>query len=438
MSALLSVTILLNGTLVDGTGAPPVRDACIEIRDGRIATIGRASTCVVEAGAWVLDAMGKWVIPGLIDTHTHLFDSGSLYTSPDDYDLTARVPHETERTRIRARIGETTDRFLCSGITTVASLGGPRWEADVRDETKAPRILTAGPFLAGFPVGEMTLWTREDPVLVQVASPQEARGKVDELVGRDVDLVKAGFLDEPVLRALVDEAHARQMKVAIHAEELEAAKMALHANVDVLAHTVVDQLVDEVFLAQAKKQGVVSITGLAHYERYRQVLDSAVKLSPIEERCGDPEVIATWSDLGELQNKPATPDSIRWGASPAARDLLLGNVRRMHAAGIPIAVGSNGGNIGTLQGPSYHRELTMLAEAGLTPNEVLTCATANGALALGVLGDRGTVEVGKLADLVVLGADPTKDVSSLASVETVLVGGEVVYLAPSKLYKDAP
>ncbi|HXV59853.1 MAG TPA: amidohydrolase family protein, partial [Vicinamibacteria bacterium] len=297
MSALLSVTILLHGTLVDGTGRPPIRDVCIDIRDGRIAMVGRASTCVAEPGARVLDATGKWVIPGLIDAHTHLFDSGSLYTSPDDSDLTARVPHETERARIRARIGETTDRFLCSGITTVASLGGPRWEADVRDATKAPRILTAGPFLAGFPVGTMTLWTREDPVLVQVASPEEARAKVQELAGRDVDLVKAGFLDEPVLRALVDEAHSRRIKVAIHAEELEAAKMAIRANVDVLAHTVVDELVDEGFLAEAKKRGVVSITGLAHYERYQQVLDSAVKLSPIEARCGDPEVIATWTDL---------------------------------------------------------------------------------------------------------------------------------------------
>ncbi|HXV59331.1 MAG TPA: amidohydrolase family protein, partial [Vicinamibacteria bacterium] len=157
------------------------------------------------------------------------------------------------------------------------------------------------------------------------------------------------------------------------------------------------------------------------------VLDSAVTLSPIEARCGDPQVIATWGDLAEIQNKPAAPDSIHWGASRAARDVLLGNVRRMHAAGIPIAVGSNGGNIGTLQGPSFHRELEMLAEAGLTPTDVLTCATANGALALGVLGDRGTVEVGKLADLVLIGADPNEDVSSLAIIETVLVGGEVVF-----------
>ncbi|HJS73221.1 MAG TPA: amidohydrolase family protein, partial [Vicinamibacteria bacterium] len=158
-----------------------------------------------------MDVAGKWIVPGYIDAHVHLFDSGSLYTSPDDYDLTRLVPHEEERRRIRDRIEETLDRFLCSGVTTVASLGGPRWEVDLQTRAVPPRIVAAGPFLANFPVGEMTLWTQEDPVLIQVASPEAARARVGELLDAGVGLVKAGYAGASpeefaqILAALVEE-----------------------------------------------------------------------------------------------------------------------------------------------------------------------------------------------------------------------------------------
>jgi cytosine/adenosine deaminase-related metal-dependent hydrolase len=127
---------------------------------------------------------GKWIVPGYVDAHVHLFDSGSLYTSPDDYDLTRLVPHEEERRRIQDGIEKTLDRFLCSGVTTVASLGGPRFELGLQKSSDAPHVVAAGPFLANFPFFDITLWTREDPVLVQVATPEASRAKVRELSER--------------------------------------------------------------------------------------------------------------------------------------------------------------------------------------------------------------------------------------------------------------
>jgi imidazolonepropionase-like amidohydrolase len=193
----------------------------------------------------------------------HLFDSGSLYTSPDDYDVTRLVPYEEERRRIQDRIEKTLDRFLCSGVTTVASLGGPRWELGLQKSSDAPRVVAAGPFLANFPVSETTLWTREDPVLVQVATPEAVRVQVGLLRLTGVGLVKAGYAGSnpgefaPILSILVDEAHAKGLKVAMHAEELEAARMALKWGVDVLAHTVVDRALDDEVLALARNKGVV-------------------------------------------------------------------------------------------------------------------------------------------------------------------------------------
>ena len=382
----------------------------------------------------VIDAAGKWIVPGYVDAHVHLFDSGSLYTSPDDYDLTRLVPHEEERRRIQDRIERTLDRFLCSGVTTVASLGGPRWELDLQSSSDAPHVVAAGPFLANFPVSEITLWTREDPVLVQVATPEAARARVRELAESGAGIVKAGYAGSkpaefaPILAALVDESHAKGRRLAMHAEELEAARMAIESGVDVLAHTVVDRPLDDEVLSLARERGVVSTTGLSHFGSYLDVLEERVELLPIEARCGDPEVIVTWDDLARIpaSERPAAPASIRWGSSSEGRAILLENTRLLYRAGVPLAVGTNGGNVGTLQGPSFHRELRMLAEAGVPLEDVLMAATRNGARALGLLEERGTIEKGKAADVLVLSENPLESVEAFAAVERVFVDGKDV------------
>lgn len=434
---LQSIVVLVNGTVIDGTGAPPRPNAVIEIRDDRIASVSTMDDYQIPEGADVVDMTGKWLLPGLIDSHTHLLDSGSLYTSPDDYDLTARVPHDEMRRRIRERIPTTLESYLCSGVTTVASLGGPRWELEVARTSTAPHVLTTGPFLANFPVGEVTLWTVEDPGLVELTSPEDARAKVRDLYARGVDLIKVGFGAGPgltredflpKLEALVDEAHRAGLRVAMHAEELETAKMAVRAGVDVLAHTIVDRVVDDELLALAAESGVVSMTGLGHFDRYREVLDGSVELLPIETRCGDPRVIASWDDLADIpeSERPDMPGAIAWGSSDEARTILATNVRKMHEAGIKLAAGSNGGNIGTLQGPSFHRELHRLADAGVPNEAIVIAATADAARALGLEAELGTLTAGKLADVLVLSADPLVDVDNFTAIDDVYVAGVAV------------
>ena len=211
----------------------------------------------------------------------------------------------------------------------------------------------------------------------------------------------------------------------MHAEELETAKMAVRAGVDVLAHTVVDRVVDDELLELAAASGVIGITGLAHFDRYRDVLEGTVELSPIEERCGDARVIASWDELADIPEaeRPEMPGSIQWGSSAEARTILATNVRKMHEAGITLAAGSNGGNIGTLQGPSFHRELHRMADAGVPLAAIVTAATRDAARALGLEKDRGTLTAGKLADVLVLIADPLEHVDNFAAIDAVYVAG---------------
>ena len=119
--------------MFDGTGAPPIQDAVVVIRDQRIFEVGPLDDISVPRGAQVVDLAGKWIIPGLIDAHTHLLDSGSLYTSPDDYDLRAYRPHDEVMKQIREKIFYTLSRYTCSGVTSVISFGGPSWEYEVRE-----------------------------------------------------------------------------------------------------------------------------------------------------------------------------------------------------------------------------------------------------------------------------------------------------------------
>jgi imidazolonepropionase-like amidohydrolase/predicted methyltransferase len=401
---------------------------------GRVTSVGIGSDFHPRSGDVVVDVSGRWVVPGYIDAHVHLFDSGSLYTSPDDYDLTRFVPHERERRRIENEIEKTLDRFLCAGVTTVASLGGPRWELDLKTRSVSPRVVAAGPFLAAFPIGDMTLWTPEDPVLVHVGTPEDSRLRVREIFESGAGLVKAGYAGSsapevaPVLSALVDEAHARGLRVAMHAEEVESAKVGLGTGVDVLAHTVLDSPLDEETLSLARERGVVSITGLSHFGSYRAVLEANVELLPIEARCGDPEAIVTWDDLTRIpaDERPEMSASIRRGGSPEGRAVLFSNARRLHHAGVPLAVGTNGGNVGTLQGPSFHREIAMLAETGMPLGDVLVAATRNGARALGLQEETGTIERGKAADVLVLSRNPLESVEGFAAIERVFASGKDV------------
>jgi imidazolonepropionase-like amidohydrolase len=162
---------------------------------------------------------------------------------------------------------------------------------------------------------------------------------------------------------------------------------------------------------------------------YLLALGNTWEATPIEAARADPEILAAMDDLDDM-NADKIPERVaKLIASkrlPEPPRIAMENLQRLHAAGVPIAMGTDAGNIGTLHGPSIHREMRMMVEAGLTPLEVLQSATVGGARVLGLEGQAGEIEAGMLADLVILDADPLADVGNLARVHRTIKGG-VVY-----------
>lgn len=429
--AVAEVTVLTGATLFDGTGEQPVADVRVVVRDDRIAAIGPASRVRIPAGAKVRNVRGKWIIPGLIDAHVHFFQSGGLYTRPDVIDLRHIRPYEREIATIRSQLPATLARYLASGITSVVDLAGPAWTFDLRQlasgSAASPRVVLSGPGLTpGLPRG---LDGRHAPAIV-VRTPEQARGAVEGLVLRQPDLVKIWFAQGPGMdldqefqwvRAAIEEAHGHGLRIAAHATELEIARRMVEAGADILVHSIDDRPVDPELLSQMQANRTLYIPTLGVGQRYAEVLGQQLRLSPFERAMGDSAVTASLGDLQRLFPGRGRPRNLP-DDQVASENLL-----RVHHAGITIAAGSDAGNIGSLHGPGLHRELELMASAGLTPAQVLVAATRGSAEVTGRGDEIGRLKPGMLADLVVLNANPLADIRNTRHMVMVMKGGQVTH-----------
>jgi imidazolonepropionase-like amidohydrolase len=277
-----------------------------------------------------------------------------------------------------------------------------------------------------------------DPPIIRIDSPDAARALVARQLPRNPDYIKVWFIhresddlaaQEAIVKAAGDAAHEAGKKLAVHATELLVAKAALRAGADYLVHSVFDQAVDEEFIALAKQNDVLYSPTLFVSQGYPLALSNQWEATPEELNRADPEILAAMDDLTDM---PADkrPERVRkLMANPPAETapiVAMQNLRTLMDAGITVVMGTDAGNIGTLHGPSIHREMWLMEASGLTPLEVLRAATTNGAEVLGLEGEIGAVSPGMLADLVILDADPLADIGNLARVHRTIRDG-VVY-----------
>ncbi|MBD3870871.1 MAG: amidohydrolase family protein [Acidobacteria bacterium] len=422
-----------------------MENAVVIVMGDRILEVGVRGEIEIPEILPVVEVSGKWIVPGLIDAHIHYFQSGGLYTRPDVIDLRGWRPYETEMARIEADLGETFRRYLASGVTSVVDVGGGYWNFGVRDKANeqlyAPRTAVAGPLVSTVSRPQMDIG---DPPIIEVDSPVMARELVRKQLEYDPDLIKIWFIvprdgnftpNLPIIEATIDEAHAAGVRVAVHATQLEAARASVKAGADVLVHSVDDEAVDEEFVSLVRESGAIYTSTLIVMEGYGEVLGGNVRMTNVEREIGDPDVVMTWSEvpMGDDAEEIRTRSRARLERTMA---VMQKNLKAMQDGGAIIAAGTDAGNIGTLHGPALHREFELMAEAGLTPREILVDATRNAALVFAAEPEMGTIAKGKFADFLILDADPLADIANLQKIHRVVKGG--VALDPANILAPSP
>jgi imidazolonepropionase-like amidohydrolase len=442
---------LVGGTLINPANSQIVENAVIVIDGDRIAAVGSRKEMAVPTGSRWVECNGKFILPGYIDTHVHFFQSGGLFTRPDGADLTKIRPYADEIVSIKKNLPDTFARYLRCGITSVVDVGGPFWNFEVRrtanSTAKAPRVAVAGPLISSVSRPQLDLG---DPPIVKVETPDQAREFVRKLAAQNPDLVKIWYIVDkdhpvdsfrPIVRATIEESHGRKIRVAVHATELETARAAVEEGADVLVHSVIDKEVDDAFVKLLKDRHTILCPTLVVFERYGRTFSHQLNLTPEEKAWGNPEIIATLDVTKIPQDQ--LPERIKTAlADPNAAldrikktyDVALKNLKTLENAGVTIAAGTDAGNIGTIHGPSLFREFQLMKEAGLTPMEILQCATANAAkLFGGETGARiGMIDKGNFADLVVLKSNPVNDIAHAADIDSVMKNG-ILYSATETL-----
>lgn len=415
------INAITGATLIDVSGGASINDAVIIIEGTRIAQVGAASAVKVPTNAQVIDARGKFVIPGLADMHNHLA-KGQFGSDEAPPDYRATLEH-----------------LLIWGITLTYSTGITDMQAFA--DLKRISADAAAPYPHFFGVGKQfgAKGGHGSKGGYAPGTPEEARAGVRENKAANVDAIKFVYspvtyalkgglpqLKPEVMAAIIDEAHKQNLKAVVHAPMLKYAKEVLRAGADGLVHGIIDEPIDDEFIALMKKNRAIFITTHAIFEAAGDVAGYAQRLEafdrrgivPKEEfkRRTDPEMVKSWQS--------------RWDNYSYMRDhipTLRANTKKAFDAGLLVVAGSDTGDsgAGVMNGLAAQLELLSLVDSGLTPQQALQTATINAARMIEREKEMGSIETGKLADLVILDADPLADIRNLASIHRVIKGGVV-------------
>lgn len=382
---LPAATIAFSGArIIDGTGAEPLDDGIILVRDGRIVSVGVSGQVTIPGGARVVDLTGRTVMPGLINAHGHVADD-----TEEKLELYARY-----------------------GVTTVVSLGGEgSVHVGLTDRQDEPgldraRLHVAGPNMGG------------------ANSIRAASDRLADLIALGVEWVKIRVegggrgMPEAVFASVIDEAHRNGLRVAVHMYDLADAKRLVARGVDLLAHSVRDALVDEELIELMRSRGACLAPTLT-----RDLSTFVYDDTP--EFFSDPF-------FGEHPQRASAERLVgnRSGGSRAnadAFDVAMRNVKLLSDAGVTIALGTDSGaSTGRFPGYFEHLEMELMAEAGMAPMEILLAATGEAAACLGLEGSVGTLVTGAWADFLVTAADPLEDIRNTKTLESVWIAGNRV------------
>jgi len=417
-----------------GTGESADEHQDVYVRGGRIVSVGPTGGAL-PAGAETVDGNGGTLLPGLIDFHAHLTGTAAppwklawpdsdhigqsyLYCGVTSvYDVAGDLD-ELAKLRQREQNGEWVGpRFTYSGQMVTAAGGYPA--SMVRDLFSWP--------LSAIAVGHFA---------TEVADAKEADAAVQQRLERGADHLKVAVAQIPLgapvfepelLRATVESAHRRGMKVVAHIDTEAHALLAVRAGVDVLVHLVqLGPLSPATAKELAERKVSVALT-LVAFERMEQIKLQRYAPTAIEREMNPPEMLAPYAP--ETVAKVTVSKGMdEWVAALlASHDLRAQNVRALLDAGVNLVVGSDGeGSAATWAGGAYLDELKLMGAAGVPPAQVLLAATARPARLMFAEPDFGTIEAGKRADLLLVNGNPLEDLDLAGRIALVMQSGHVV------------
>jgi imidazolonepropionase-like amidohydrolase len=392
-------------TVIDGTGAAAKPDMTVVVDGERIARIVPSALAGAPSGK-VIDGRGKYLIPGLMDVHIHLV--GYRWDSGRD------GPPQVDHAKAEAALAS----YIYDGFTTVVDVGNVP-ENSIYERTRerageiqSPRIFATGNLIT-YP------GSHGDAVAIRISDFEKDKALLDKHIAEQKpDILKITVMPQALLHQIIQYYNEHGIRTTVHISNERRAEEAIYAGTDTLAHPIIQGPVSDNFVRLMGAKKIPFATTLTIGENYD-------RLAEHPEFLDEPDYVASFSpaEREELRTKTRAAYQARvWTQwMKIMTPICEENIRKVVAAGGVAALGTDQSS-----GPAGHREMELLVQAGLTPAQVIKIATHNGAVFLGKADDMGSVEEGKLADLVLLNTDPLKDIDNTKDISLVMKGGNII------------
>lgn len=398
-------TAFVGGRLIDGMGRL-IESGTVVIDGGKITAAGPAASTPVPSGAVRVDVKGKTLMPGLVNAHGHLAATQGLRSDPASY--------------TRENLTRQLRTYAQYGVTTVFSLGDDQQAGfELRDEQASGALDRARVFVAGAVItGETAVAARAMANHVADMKPDLLKIRVDDNLGSGRKMPEAAW------HAVIEQAHARNLRVAVHIYSLADAKATLAGGADFIAHSVRDVPVDDAFVNGLKTREVCYCPTLTReistfiYDSTPAWIDDPFFLKGVEK------------DIPVQLRDPRRHEQVRAGAGwkagqqyKAGLEVAKRNLKTLVDRGVRIAFGTDTGPPARFQGFFEHLEFEMMVDAGMTPMQALVSATGDAARCHKKNGEFGTLAAGAAADLLILGANPLDNIRNTRTIEQVWIDG---------------
>ncbi len=420
-AASAETIVLEHFTLIDGTGRAPVADQSLIATDGRITWVGPARQMRAPKGATAEDLRGKYLMPGLIDSHVHL-------------GLVNGVDQNFTKYYDRANVERQLKLYAAYGVTTVYTLGtdGDAIHDVIADQRRIGRVDRARAYTAGRGVVFKGSYGGVPGLDQSVATPAEATAMVRREIGKGDDFIKLWMDDEfstiaermpyTISKAVVDASHAGGKKVAAHIFYYDNAVELVREGADAFMHQVRDKVASPALMQAMKARGTWQLAStLSREASFTYKLLPFVD-EPFFSRGVAPATIAALKAparqerLGAAENFPRYPEVLR---------NAMTNFAAQAKAGIPYGMGTDSGPTARFPGYFAHWELELMVQSGITPLQALTAATGTNARFMPG-NQAGTIQRGKWADLLILDRDPVADIRNTRAINAVYIAGRKV------------